>query len=203
MSPSRIIEDDCNIDLVHKDKCSTVRKQQAQLWAHETYPPSTASIQTLNKIFLNDMTLESQHQGSYILVQLHPNENLRLGIGIGVDEIGNVVGVRMILQNGQQVYNEYLGDAKFLIIKEPLYIAYPESPAGYISIYHISDVVVLSSSDPRLPQKWKLQVDMTTDEWRLVGNKAVREKKFYNAINWFVKTLGKISSILSAKHWLL
>lgn len=187
MSPSRIIEDDYDINLAQKDKCSTVRKQQAQLWANETYPPSTASIQTLNKILLNDMRLESQHQGSYVLVQLHPNENLRLGIGVGVDEIGNVVGVRMIPQNGQHVYNEYLGEAKFLIIKEPLYIAYPESSAGYISIYHISDVLPLSSSDPRLPQKWKSQVEMTTDEWRLVGNQAVREKKFYNAIDWFVK----------------
>ena len=137
------------------------------------------------------MTLESQHHGSYILVRITPSENLGSGIGIGVDEIGNVVGVRMIPQDGQQVYNEYLGDAKFLYIKEPLYIAYPQSSAGYISIYHISDVVALSPHDPRLPQRWQSQAKMTTDEWRLVGNQAVREKKFYSAINWFVKTQAK------------
>lgn len=188
MSPSKVIESDCNLDPVQKDMCSTEGNQQVHLWANGTYPPSTAPIKTLNKVFVTDMTLGSLHRGSYILVQLNSSENLDSGIGIGVDEIGNVVGIRMIPQNGHEVYNESLGGAEFLIIKEPLYIAYPEGFAGYISIFHISDVVALSSSNPRLPQKLKMQIEMTTDEWRLVGNQAVREKKFYIAINWFVKT---------------
>ena len=190
MCPTKII-DDCNLDLVEKETGSAAEKNPGHSWGNETYPPSTASKETLNKVFVTDMTLESQHHGSYILVRIHPTENLGSGIAIGVDEIGNVVGVRMIPQDGQQVYNEYLGDAKFLYIKEPLYIAYPQSSAGYISIYHIWDVMALSPHDPRLPQRWKSQAKMTTDEWRLLGNQAVREKKFYSAINWFVKAQAK------------
>lgn len=162
-------------------------EKQGYLPSSETYAPSTAPINTLNKVFVTEMVLESQHRGCYVLVRLDPSQSLASGIGIGHDEIGNIVGFRIMLQNGQQVYNEYLGDAQVIIIKEPLYVALPESSAGYISIYHISDVVVLSHSDPRLPQIWTLHVEKTMDEWRLVGNQAVREKRFHNAINWFVK----------------
>lgn len=184
MSPSRLIENDCNLDLTQRDMCSAVSNSQV---ANDTYPPSNASIKSLNKVFVTDMTFGSQHLGFFILVRLHASEHLSLGIGVGVDEIGNSVGIRIIPQNGQQVYNEYLGDAEFIIIKEPLYIPYPERSAGYISIYHISDVVAISPSDPSLPQKWRLQVEMTMDEWKLVGNQAVREGKFYNAIKWLVE----------------
>ena len=127
MCPSKIM-DDCDLDLVEKESGSAMRKKSGHLWGNETHPPSTASIATLKKVFVTDMTLESQHRGSCILVRITPCENLGSGIGIGVDEIGNVVGVRMIPQDGQQVYNEYLGDAKFLYVKEPLYIAYPKAP---------------------------------------------------------------------------
>lgn len=184
MSSSRLIEKDCNLDLTQRDMCSAVSNNQV---ANDPDPPSNASIKSLKKVFVTDMTLGSRHLGSYILVRLHTSEHLHLGIGAGVDETENIVGVRVIPQNGKQVYNEYLGDAEFMIIKEPLYIAYPEGSGGYIPIYHISDVVALSPSDPSLPQKWKLQVERTMDEWRLVGNQAVREGKFYNAINWLVE----------------
>lgn len=190
-----MIENDCDLDPVQKNICNSVGEKKAPLSTNHTYPPSTASIKTLDKVFVADMILDSQHRGFYTLVRLDPNENISSGIGIGVDETGNVVGIRMILQNGHQVYNEYLGDAKFLIIKEPLYMALPGTSAGYISVYHISDVVVLSHNDPRLPQWWKLQVDMTTDKWRVVGNQAVREKKFYSAISWYVKSQAKQPSI--------
>lgn len=188
MSPSRIIENECDVlDIVQKDSYSAVENQQADLWGKETCPHSTASIESLNKISVIDLILNSQNRGSYVLVRLIPKDNLASGTGIGVDEIGNMVGFQIIPQDGQQVYNEHLGAAKFLIIKEPLYIAYPESSAGYISIYHISDVVALSPGDPRIPQQWKVQVQMSMKEWRLAGNQAVREKKFYDAIIWLVK----------------
>lgn len=189
MSPSKTIENECNLDPVQKERCSSVGEKKASLSTNHTYPPSTASIKSLDKVFVADMILNSQHRGSYTLVRLDPNENLGSGIGIGVDETGNAVGIRMILQNGHQVYNEYLGDAKFLIIKEPLYKSLPGTSAGYISVFHISDVMALSHSDPRLPQWWKLQVEMTTDKWRLVGNQAVREKKFYSAISCYNQAL--------------
>ncbi|MCJ1470935.1 hypothetical protein MMC07_009583 [Pseudocyphellaria aurata] len=189
MSPSIVENDSDVLDLVQMDSYGVVGKQQAELWAKELYPPSVASIESLNKVSVMDMILNSRNPGSYVLVRLTPTKTLPLGLGVGADETGNMVGIQILPQDGQQVYNEYLGGAEFLIIKEPLYIAYPKSSAGYVSVYHISDVVALLPGDPRIPQGWKSKVQISMKEWRLAGNQAVREKNFYDAITCYNEAL--------------
>ncbi len=160
---------------------------QACPWLANSYPPSVAPIDKLKKVFLEDMRADLHHRGSYILIQIADCLPFRGGVIVADDEKGNVVAVRILHQDGKQIYNEYWGNAKFLIIKEPFLEAVRGSSMCSITVHHVTDVLAISPGDPRLPMKWHLCTVMTADVWRQVGNKAVREKQFYQAIDWSVK----------------
>lgn len=111
----------------------------------------------------------------------------RGGVGVVEDENGNILAVRIVNQDGMRVYNEYWGNAKFFVIKEPFYSRFSGTPMGFITVHHITDVTVISSGDLRLPTNWRLRTEKTADEWRQLGNKEVKEKQLYQAIEWSVK----------------
>lgn len=155
----------------------------ASSWLADSYPPSTAPIHKLGRIFLKDLKLDFHHRCYYVLVQINPRLPFSGGVAIVDDEKGDLSGVRIVHQDGKRTYNGSWGCAKFLIIKEPYYRAVARSSMGCITVHHVTDVVVVSLNDPRLPQKWQLRTKKSVDEWRQLGNKAVGEKQFHLAID--------------------
>lgn len=156
-------------------------------WLSGSYPPSTTPIHKLKRIFLKDLSLDFHHRGCYALVQIKPGLPFSGGVAIVDDEKGDFAGVRIVDQDGKRIYNESWGCAKFLIIKEPFYVAVSRSSVGCITVHHVTDVVVILSNDSRLPKGWRLRTEKSVDEWRQVGNKAVSEKQFHLAIDWLVR----------------
>ena len=110
---------------------------------------------------------------------------LRAGLGFAFDEERNCIAIRILHQDGQNTYNERLGVVEFLIIKEPFYKALPDNSTAFVGIYHISDMIALSPGE-FYPKTWEKEIDMTTDELKLAGNQAVKEKKFHTAIDLWV-----------------
>lgn len=159
----------------------------ASSWLSDSYPPSTAPIHKLKRIFLKDLNLDSHHRGCYVLVQINPCLPFSGGVVVVDDEKGDLSGVRIVHQDGQRTYNESWGCAKFLVIKEPFYRAVSKSSIGCITVHHVTDVVVVLLNDPRLPKNWQLRTEKSVDEWRQLGNKAVSEKQFHLAIDWSVQ----------------
>lgn len=159
----------------------------ASSWLSDSYPPSTAPIHKLNRIFLKDLNLDLHHRGSYVLVQITSRLPFSGGVAVVDDEKGDLSCVRIVHQDGKRTYNGSWGCAKFLIIKEPFYRAVSRSSMGCITVHHVTDVVVVSLNDPRLPKNWQLRTEKSVDEWRQLGNNAVSEKQFHLAIDWSVR----------------
>lgn len=166
------------------DGCKDIR---ASSWLADSYPPSTTPIRELKRICLKDLSLDLHHRGCYVLVQINPSLPFSGGVAVIGDQEGNFAGVRIVHQDGKRTYNESWGYARFLIIKEPFYVAISRSSMGCITVHHVTDVVVVTVGDSRLPKNWQSHIDKSVDEWKKVGNKAVSEKQFHLAIDWLVQ----------------
>lgn len=175
------------MDSLENNSSNGCKASWAASWLSDSYPPSTAPIHKLKRIFLKDLNLDFHHRGCYVLVQINPCLPFSGGVVVVDDEKGNLSGVRIVHQDGQRTYNESWGCAKFLVIKEPFYRAVSKSSIGCITVHHVTDVVVVLLNDPRLPKNWQLRTEKSVDEWRQLGNKAVSEKQFHLAIDWSVQ----------------
>lgn len=119
------------------ENCSSNESKDmwASSWLTNSYQPSTTTIQKLKQIFLKDLRLGLHHRGCYVLVQINPCFPFSGGMVAVGDEKGNFAGVRIVYQDGKRIYNQSWGYAKFLIIKEPFYLAISRSSMG---LHHIS-----------------------------------------------------------------
>lgn len=159
----------------------------ASSWLCDSYPPSTTPIRELKRICLKDLSIDSHHRGCYVLVQINPSLPFSGGVAVVGDQGGHFACVRIVHQDGKRTYNESWGQAKFLIFKEPFYVAITRGSMGYITVHHITDVIVVSLNDSSLPKNWQMRSDKSVDEWKQVGNKAVSEKQYHLGIDWSVK----------------
>lgn len=185
MSPSTTVQakNGCQ-NQPEKVMCSPLKENQTSLWIHDPYPPSISPLEKLNKIFVSDMIMGSHHRGSFILLHIDSKSAFSKGFSSAFDEMGNILFVRILHQDGEHIYNENLGEPRFLIVKEPYYKELEGTSDGFVMIYHITDIIALSPGDPCMPQIWERQIDMTADELRLAGNQAVKGKEYYTAIKW-------------------
>lgn len=165
------------------DSCKEIG---ASSWLFGSYLPSTTPIRKLKRIGLKDLNLDLHNRGCYVLVKINPSIPFSGGVAIVIDQEESLAGVRIVHQDGKRTYNDSWGLAKYLIIKEPFYIAIPRSPIGCITVHHLTDVVVVLLEDQRLPKHWQLRAEKSVDEWRQIGNKAVIEKQYHLAIDWLV-----------------
>lgn len=159
----------------------------ASTWLSDSYFPSTTPIRKLKRIGLKDLSLDLHHRGCYVLVKINLSLPFSGGVAVVSDQEENFAGVRIVHQDGKRKYNESWGLAKFLIIKEPFYVAISRSSIGCVTVHHLTDVFVVPLDDQRLPKHWHLREERSVDEWKQVGNKAVIEKQHHLAIDWLVQ----------------
>lgn len=166
-----------------RDSCKEIG---ASSWLFGLYFPSTTPIRKLKRIGLKELSLNLHHRGCYVLVKINPSIPFGGGVAVVIDQEESLAGVRMVHQDGKRTYNDSWGMAKYLIIKEPFYVAIPRSSIGCITVHHLTDVFVVPLDDQRLPKHWQLRAEKSVDEWRQIGNKAVIGKQYHLAIDWFV-----------------
>lgn len=168
-------------------------------WVAEPYPPSVAPLSTLQKLYINQMQLETHHRGSYALLRVATPPSVMVAVIMIVeDEKGNAV----MLQLYQQEDTEYalaedivqLGGV--CIVKEP-YLK-TMSNGGYgLRVDHVTDIVWLAQGDDRVPLGWRArisEVDKTAREWKEEGNAALKARDLHKAVKWYAVGLNPYCS---------
>ncbi|TVY83563.1 hypothetical protein LSUE1_G003604 [Lachnellula suecica] len=146
------------------------------------YHPSTASLKDLKKVMIKDLTLETNHRGSYLLLRfICPAMRMSAVMNIVEDEAGTVMPFALYMQEPESFRTaaSILKDKSTIILKEPYFKVGTNG------------------------QKWRIAgatVAKSADDWKKKGNDFVgkriqelcnlllrhRKKKFYTTTEPFL-----------------
>ena len=191
-----MLHESLNIQRIHR---SNGRHMTYTSWVAEPYSPSVAPLSTLQKLYINQMQLETHHRGSYALLRVATPPNVIVAVIMIVeDEKGNGV----MLQLYQQEDTEYalaeditqLGGV--CIVKEP-YLKIMGNGEYGLRVDHVTDIVWLAQDDDRVPLGWRArisEVDKIAKEWKEEGNAALKARDLHKAVKWYAVVLNPYCS---------
>lgn len=158
------------------------------------YPPSVASFSALTKIFTQDLRLETNHRGHYMVLRTITPPTKAAGIvTVAEDENGECELVQFpVFDTDQAIIPNFLSESQVFIVKEPFYKSNTtgELETGTsVCVDHISDIIFLRPNDIRIPPKWQdqghdLKTDKTAVNWKEEGNRLYGDGRLREAIEW-------------------
>ncbi|KAI1107497.1 hypothetical protein F4804DRAFT_161755 [Jackrogersella minutella] len=164
------------------DRSMTIQTSQVP----PAYLPCVRPVQELKPLLISRMTLEHHHRGNQVKVHvMTPPNRMTAVMAIVEDEQGTAVLLQLYNQPEEsKVSNEHIlqpGDV--CIVKEPYFK--DTTNGGYsLRVDHVSDIIWLQESDPRIPLKWRkrvLSLDESSYDIRMRGNMAVKEQDWAGA----------------------
>lgn len=162
------------------------------------YAPCIASLDDLQKVMINDLTLETHHRGSYVLLRaVTPTTIMTAIMVIAEDENGNVVVLQLYNQGKELAGDSRLVEGTVVLVKEPYLKVL--SGGGYgIRVDHLSDVKFLPEYDSLVPVAWGRKgksLDGSANDWKTKGNKSFKRTDYHRAVEQY----GPHSSLLRNK----
>ncbi|PVH83807.1 SET domain-containing protein [Cadophora sp. DSE1049] len=160
----------------------------------DPYLPSTVSVKDLKKTMIDQLTLETHHRGSYLLLRLFvPPVRLTGIISLAEDEAGDALTFSLYQQESEDVRlaADILKKDSVLLLKEPYFKCVGDGGYG-LRVDHPTDIVWLSNHDPLIPSAWRpAKVDSAKSgaEWKQKGNDEVKEGKFREAVKCYTAAL--------------
>jgi hypothetical protein len=172
------------------------RSDGAALWYNAAVSPYFPCIQPLcdlAKIMVRDMLLETRHRGNYLLLRsvTPPHRSDDAVCAIVEDEHGDVLCLALCHQEREGAWpvEEIMGKGTVMIVKEPrlaISCLATEMECYGLSVDHISDIVLLSADDERVPARWQKQdpsgKDQSAVDWKTRGNDSFTKSQFRAAI---------------------
>ncbi|TGJ86352.1 hypothetical protein E0Z10_g2427 [Xylaria hypoxylon] len=149
------------------------------------YAPSVRLIDDLASMDLSQMELLKHHRGKKVTLRvMTPPDTVNAIMAIVEDEEGTAVLLQLYHQPGPSEIDpeDILRPSMVLIIKEPFFKAAGDG-AYSLRVDHVSDVVWLQNTDPRIPAKWRDNRPKTEASAviRGQGNAAVKSKQWGKA----------------------
>ncbi|EKD16905.1 uncharacterized protein L3040_001187 [Drepanopeziza brunnea f. sp. 'multigermtubi'] len=158
------------------------------------YPPSVAAMGELKKLMIEDLQIETNHRGSYILLRFaYTASRLTDVTNVAEDEAGSPILFILIMQEREAVRraDTILKENGVIILKEPFLTSVKEG--GYcIRVDHPTDIVWLAEDDARIPEKWRVKaakMPKSAEHWKMKGNEMFGEASYYEAIDMYSKAL--------------
>lgn len=151
------------------------------------YPPSIAALRDLKKIPIKDLTIETHHRGSYILLRAVTPAFRKTGIVTVVeDEEGDVLALQLYNQDRDIVTDGRLVDGTIVLIKEPYLKVMGDGDCG-LRVDHLSDIKFILEDDSLVPSIWRDESEdsISANSWKTTGNDLYNEKDYHLAINWY------------------
>lgn len=151
------------------------------------YPPSVASLDSLQRCMFKDLRLETHHRGSYIVLRAVTPPQLMVGVMLIVeDEEKDVVQLSLYNQDVHLTGDGRLAQGTVMVVKEP-YLKVVADGNYAIRVDHLSDIIFVPEHDPILPLSWRPKVmdaDASANDWKVVGNDKFSQGKYHQAIDW-------------------
>ena len=149
------------------------------------YYPSTSPLKDLTKIMIMDLTIETHHRGSYLLLRaVSPPRKMTAIMAVVEDEIGHVLMLQLYNQE-KELAMGYLKQGTVIIVKEPYLKIMADGDYG-IRVDHLSDVRFLPAYDDLVPLSWRERVteeDLTANDWKTTGNHLFKQGNYLQAID--------------------
>ncbi|KUJ12563.1 SET domain-containing protein [Mollisia scopiformis] len=131
------------------------------------YPPSVTPLKDLEKVMIKDLTLETHHRGTYLLLRfICPAMRMSAVMNVAEDEAGTAIPFAVYMQEPESVRTaeSILKDKRVIILKEP-YFKLGTNGQYAVQVDHPSDITWLSEDDTRIPTKWKASDANTGTLW--------------------------------------
>jgi len=135
---------------------------------------------------ISELKLETHHVGRYLLARVikTAHEKLRMMVVIQ-DESDGAVFMQFCNQEEERdrAAVTILDEGMVLTIKQP-YFMILGNRLYLLRVDHVSDLLPLESGDARIPECWYFnKMTRSVPQWKNVGNNAVKEGKYWQAIN--------------------
>ncbi|EAW24582.1 TPR domain protein [Aspergillus fischeri NRRL 181] len=157
------------------------------------YAPCTAPLRSLKKVVIKDLTLETHHRGSYILLRaVTPPDTMTAVMVIVEDEEGDVLMLQLYNQEEGLSAQGRLIEGTVIIVKEPYLKAMSDGDYG-IRVDHLPDVRFIPDHDTLIPSSWRRQLmenDASANYWKLKGNDCFNKANYHVAVDCYSKALG-------------
>ncbi|KAI0973665.1 hypothetical protein F4678DRAFT_470909 [Xylaria arbuscula] len=157
------------------------------------YPPSIRMMDDLASMAISQMELQKHHRSKKVTLRvMTPPDTLNAVMAIVEDEEGTAVLLQLYHQRNPPEINpeDILRTNMVLVIKEPFFKAAGDG-AYSIRVDHVSDVIWLHHTDPRVPPNWRAKYPKlgASAVIRAEGNTSVRNKKWGKAEQLYSKAL--------------
>lgn len=151
------------------------------------YHPSVASLSKLKKAVINDLTLETHHRGSYILVRaVTPTDRMTAIMAVVEDERGDVLMLQLYNHEPNLATDGRLVEGTVMLIKEPYLKMMADGDYG-LRVDHLSDIRFIPDHDSLVPSVWRClsEIPASAVSWKTKGNNFFNQSAYYLAIDWY------------------
>jgi hypothetical protein len=150
------------------------------------YAPCTSPLKSLKKVVIKDLTLETHHRGSYILLRaVTPPDTMTAVMVIVEDEEGDVLMLQLYNQEEKLSTKGRLIEGTVIIVKEPYLKVMSDGDYG-IRVDHLPDVRFIPDHDTLIPSSWRRQLmenDTSANYWKLKGNDCFNKANYHVAVD--------------------
>lgn len=151
------------------------------------YHPSVAALSELKEVLIADLTLETHHRGSYILVRaLTPVDRMTAIMTVVEDQRGDVLMLQLYNQEADLATDGRLVEGTAMLIKEPYLKMMADGDYG-LRVDHLSDIRLIPEHDPLVPSVWRTRSQhyASAIHWKTKGNDLFNKSAYYLAIDWY------------------
>ncbi|KAK2765676.1 hypothetical protein FQN54_008532 [Arachnomyces sp. PD_36] len=156
------------------------------------YTPCITPLEDLEKAMIKDLTLETHHRGSYLLLTAVTSTDVMTAVMVIVeDEERNVLMLQLYNQANEFSADSHISQGTVIIVKEPYLKVMSDGDYG-LRVDHLSDVVFIPEYDSRVPLHWRqqgIEEKRTADDWKTRGNGFFNEAGYHFAVECYSKAL--------------
>lgn len=149
------------------------------------YHPSVASLSELKKALIRDLTLETHHRGSYMLLRaVTPTDTMTAIMAVVEDERGEVLMLQLYNQEQELATDGRLVEGTVMLVKEPYLKVMADGDYG-LRVDHLSDIRFIPDNDPLVPSVWRgrLEKHASAGIWKTKGNDFFNQAAYHLAID--------------------
>ncbi|KAJ4988889.1 TPR domain-containing protein [Stagonosporopsis vannaccii] len=160
------------------------------------YLPCTTPIAQLTPILIRQLTLETHHQGRYLLLRaITPPNRMTAIIVLAADRTEDVAVLQLYQHEDEDARpaTDVVDVGTMLLVKEPYFKVMASGDYG-LRVDHLSDIVHIEEGHPVLPKEWithQPESEESAEGLKSKGDSAIGAGKYWEAIKHYSKAIAQ------------